>query len=440
MAEADLATLFEGVELFPEHGRVCELRSGEIVADGPLLPVGAHCLIGEGSTIAGGLRAQVIAVTQDRISLLPFGQVGNIKIGDKVLGCPDRNGVAVGEAFAGRAVDGLGRTIDEDGPVESRDLAESAALPVLDRITPSQPFLTAIRAIDGLLTIGRGQRIGIFAASGVGKTSLMEHILRQSDYDRAVVCLVGERGREVEALWREICESPRRNRTTLVAATAEESAPMRRRAPEQALALCEYWRGRGEHVLLIVDSVTRLAMALREIGLVAGEPPTARSYTPNVYRELPALVERCGAARRGGSITAIFTILSETDEVDDPIVELMKSLLDGHIVLSRRLAQASHYPAIDIGASLSRLFDRLTDEQHGRAAARARAALAEYEEARILIESGMYKSGSNREIDHAIALRGRLRQFLRQAPDETANWNDLRATLIAVVDEGGVRA
>ncbi len=308
---------------------------------------------------------------------------------------------------------------------------------VLDRVSPSQPFVTGIRAIDGLLTIGRGQRIGVFAASGVGKTSLIEQMLRQATCERVVVCLVGERGREVEALWSEIGRSAAAARTTLVAATADEAAPMRARAVELALGLAERWRGQGEDVLLVVDSVTRLAMALREIGLIAGEPPTARAYTPNVFRELPAVVERCGAVRQGGSITAVFTVLSETDDVDDPIVELMKSLLDGHIVLSRRLAQAGHFPAIDVGRSISRLFDRLVDVPHRRAARRCRAALADYDEARILIESGMYKPGSDRAIDAAISARTSLQQYLRQEPDHDAEWSETRTGLLAIAPQRG---
>jgi flagellum-specific ATP synthase len=306
-------------------------------------------------------------------------------------------------------------------------------------VSPSQPFPTGIRAIDGLLTLGKGQRIGILAASGVGKTSLIEQILRQAQCDRVVVCLVGERGREVEAFWQAMRRSEAATRTTLVAATADESAPMRARSVELALRLSEFWRDRGEDVLLVVDSITRLAMALREIGLLAGEPPTARAYTPNVFRDLPVIVERCGAVRQGSAITAVFTVLSETDDVDDPIVEVMKSLLDGHIVLSRRLAQSGHFPAVDVGRSISRLFARLVDGPHRDAASRCRAALADYEEARILIESGMYKPGSDRAIDSAIAMRNQLQTFLRQPQDRAASWNETREGLIRMAGGGAGR-
>lgn len=439
------------LELFPVQGRVRRVRSGEIEADGPDMPVGSHCFVGgglvgaglvggaragEGARAAAPLRAQVVSVSEDAIVLSPFGAVDRLRVGDTVQAAPRQDGVMAGDHFAGRAINALGEPLDGGPPIRRERVSASGMPPVLDRVSPSQPLPTGIRAIDGLLTIGKGQRIGVFAASGVGKTSLIEQILRQASCERIVVCLVGERGREVEALWRDIGGSGGLARTTLVAATADESAPMRARSVELALGLAEHWRGQGEDVLLIVDSVTRLAMALREIGLTAGEPPTARAYTPNVFRELPVIVERCGALRQGGSITAIFTVLSETDEVDDPIVEVMKSLLDGHIVLSRRLAQAGHFPAVDVGRSISRLFERLVDEPHRNAAARCRAALATYEEARILIESGMFKAGGDPAIDGAIAMRANLQAYLRQPQDQVAQWRDVRSGLLAIAGGG----
>jgi flagellum-specific ATP synthase len=437
MAETALLAGLRGFALFPARGRVRRIRSGEIEADGPSLPVGAHCLVRGAAQGVAALRAQVVGVSAGGVLLLPFGPVDPVRIGDWVEGAPHHDGALAGDHFAGRTIDALGEPLD-GGPAVLSEREPHVAMPaVLDRVSPSQPFPTGIRAIDGLLTIGRGQRIGIFAASGVGKTSLVEQILRQARCHRAVVCLVGERGREVEALWQTVHRSEAAARTTLVAATADESAPMRARAVEMALGLAEHWRAKGEDVLLVVDSVTRLAMALREIGLIAGEPPTARAYTPNVFRELPMIVERCGATRSGGAITAVFTVLSETDDVDDPIVELMKSLLDGHVVLSRKLAQAGHFPAIDIGRSISRLFDRLVDEPHRGAARVCRAALADYEEARVLIESGMYKAGSDAAIDAAITARAALRDYLRQPFDHFADWSEARGGLLGIAGQGG---
>lgn len=430
MTEAALLARLDGCELFPGSGRVTRVTSGEIEASGPAAIVGAHCEIGSAPhkpLPRTALRAQVVAVSESAVRLVPFGTVEGVGIGDPVTVVP--SGAGVGTALAGRAVDALGQPLD--GGLAVAVAAYRSRLPqILDRVSPAVALATGIRAIDGLLTLGRGQRIGVFAASGVGKTRLVEQLVRQVDCARVVVCQVGERGREVESLWRDIAAAGRRERATLVAATSDESAPLRVQAVETALSQAEYWRDAGEHVLLIVDSITRFAMALREIGLAAGEPPTVRAYTPNVLRELPRVVERCGAVRGGGSITAVFTVLSENDEVDDPIVEVMKSLLDGHVVLSRRLAQAGHFPAIDVGKSISRLFDRLVGEDHVAAARVVRAHLARYDEARILIESGMYKSGGDPELDAAVTARGALAEFLRQPSDACEDMAATRQVLL----------
>lgn len=420
MSSLDLAGLGQRLakfEPFPLEGRVRRILSGEIEADGPDVSVGMQCEVFPSSG-EGPVRALVAAVREDRIALVPFAPVSSLRVGDRVQALPAHQQFPCSDQFAGRAVNGLGEAIDGKAS-PAGDSGRFDLLPVLDRVTPTQPFVTGLRAIDGMLTVGCGQRLGVFAASGVGKSRLIEQIVEQAECERVVVCQVGERGREVEALWRRLEETGQRERCSLVAATSDEAAPMRARAVDQALALADYWRSRGEHVLLVVDSITRLAMALREIGLIAGEPPTARAYTPNVFRELPRIVERCGAARSGGSITAIFTVLCETDEADDPLVEVMKSLLDGHIVLSRNLAQAGHFPAVDVLRSISRLFENLAPAAQSQAAQRCRALLARYEESRILVESGMYKPGSDRELDQAIAARARINDFLRQRSDES---------------------
>jgi flagellum-specific ATP synthase len=382
------------------------------------------------------LRAQVIAVSPQGLRLTPFGSTAGVRIGDTVRLVADGGVALAGDALAGRAVDPLGRPLDGGAPIRLE--AQRSAMPsVLDRIPPSAPFATGIRAIDGLLTVGKGQRIGIFAASGVGKTRLIEQIVRQTESDRLIVCLIGERGREVEAFWSELKASDRLSRTTIIAATSDESAPMRALALEQALTMAEFWRDRGEHVLLVADSITRHAMALREIGLVAGEPPMLRAYTPNVLRELPRIVERCGAVRGKGAITGLFTVLSEADEVDDPIVEVMKSLLDGHIVLSRRLAEAGHFPAIDINRSISRLFDDLATDRQREAARSVRASLAKFEESRILVESGMYKPGSDRELDGAIAGRTAIAEFLKQPSDVCVGFSQAIDQLASLLERRG---
>lgn len=415
----------EEADFARRYGHVSRLGSGLIEATGPACALGELCEVDSLPDETGRMlriTAEVAAVDEKRIIMIPLEHHGTIVPGARVLARPLRDRVPVGDAFAGRAVDALGRPIDGGGRISAvAHVPIFGSVPApLERVDPTQPLATGVRAIDGLLTLGRGQRIGIFAASGVGKTSLMEQLAIQVEADRCVVCLVGERGREVEALWRTLSKRDDRSRFALVAATSDESAVLRARAASYALCLADRWRAQGEHVLLLVDSVTRLAMALREIGLAAGAPPTVRAYTPNVFTALPRLVERCGQTRSGGSISAIMTVLSETDDVDDPVVELMKSLLDGHIILSRILAEQGHFPAIDITRSVSRGAARLHSPDQGAAMRDIVAMLSVYDEARVMIETGVYKAGTNAQVDRAIATRPALLGFLRQASNEKA--------------------
>lgn len=414
-------------------GVLTRIGSEYVEADGPIANIGDYCEIDlEG--MAEPMIAEVVSVDQERIRLLPFAGVRKLRLGASVTMSRHADDIPVGDCFAGRAVDALARPIDNKWDIfpESRRPRGGSMLPALDRVVAQERLVTGIRAIDGLLPLGKGQRIGIFAASGVGKTSLIDQLAHQIDCDRVVLCLVGERGREVEKLWRTHLAERENTNFTLVAATADESASLRIRAMEQSLGLAEYWRDRGEHVLLIVDSITRVALALRELGLASGEPPTVRAFTPNVFSALPKIVERCGASRRGGAITAIMTVLSETDDVDDPIVELMKSVLDGHIVLSRQLAEKRHFPAIDIGRSISRLASDLFTRKEEDVSQQVHAALAKFDEARPMIESGIYRQGNSREIDQAIAWQPALMEFLRQSSDLASSLEDTRDKLAQI--------
>ncbi|PVM84418.1 FliI/YscN family ATPase [Caulobacter radicis] len=406
------------VDLVTRTGRVRRIRSTYIEADGPNLPMGGLCEI---ETTAKGRAslAEVVGVNEDSIVLAPFDGAAATFSGARVTALAQSDGAPVGDAFLGRAVDALARPIDGGAAVAATahgPLDGEVAAP-MQRTSPKRVFETGVRAIDGLLTLARGQRVGIFAAAGVGKTTLMTQIARQVGVDRCVICLVGERGREVEAFWRGL-PAQARARSTLVAATSDQSAAMRARAGRYALALAEHWRAQGHDVLLFIDSATRLAMALREIGLAAGEPPTIRAYTPSVFAALPRIVERCGAVAGGGSITAIMTVLSETNDIDDPIAEMMKSLLDGHILLSRDLAEQGRYPAIDVPRSISRLAGAVAEPAARAAAMKAVEALSTYESSRTLIETGMYVRGANADIDRALELRPALLDYLRQAEDE----------------------
>jgi flagellum-specific ATP synthase len=401
-------------------GRVRGVFSTHVEADGPNVPLGTLCTVEARSAgKTGSFRAEVVRISRDGIVLSPFEDGVPTFAGAQVRACATANLVPVGDAFLGRVVDALGQPADGGLPISADAYRPLHAAPPgpLERVSPTGMLATGIRAIDGLLTLGVGQRVGIFAASGVGKTSLMTQIVQQTVADVAVVCLVGERGREVEALWSEELSEVARRRTTLVAATSDQSAVMRVRAGYYALALADFWRNKGAHVLLVLDSVTRLAMALREIGLAAGEPPTIRAYTPSVFSAIPKIVERCGALRAGGAITAIMTVLSETDDIDDPVSEMMKSLLDGHILLSRQLAEHGHFPAIDVPRSVSRQADGLATPRQRMLARQIVEWLSLHGDARALIDAGLHAKGANPVLDRAVERYPAIVGFLRQGRD-----------------------
>jgi flagellum-specific ATP synthase len=400
-------------------GKLRTIMPTWLAAEGPSVSVGTLCRI-EGIADRGEVIAEVVRVDRDGIALVPHGDVARLSIGARVVALSDNAQLPVGASFLGRAVDALGRPIDGGAAIVADAFVALNADPpaAMERATTDKILETGIRTIDGLLTLSKGQRVGIFAASGVGKTSLLSQLLRQVEADVCVACLVGERGREVEAIWSNELGGPARARSVVVAATSDQAAALRVRAVHQAVALARYWRDQGLSVFFVLDSVTRFAMALREMGLAAGEPPTVRAYTPNVFATIPRIVEQFGALKRGGSISAVMTVLSETDDIDDPLSELMKSLLDGHLLLSRPLAESGHFPAIDPLKSVSRNPPILRGETHRNLARKAQQLIARYESARPLIEAGLYTHGSAADIDAAIAARSALNAFMQQAQTE----------------------
>jgi FliI/YscN family ATPase len=348
---------------------------------------------------------------------MPLEETGGLQLGDTIVLRREEALVEVGPQLLGRVLDGFGRPIDDVGALHGDARYELYRVPPgpLDREPISEPLVTGIRAIDSLLTCGKGQRIGIFGGSGVGKSTLLGSMCRHNSADVSVVALIGERNREVRDFLERELSAEGLQRSVVVVATSDRPAPLRIRAAFVSLAIAEYFRDQGASVLLVMDSVTRLAMAQREIGLAAGEPPSQKGYTPSVFAMLPKIFERAGRFRKG-SITGFFTVLVEGDDFNEPICDAVRAILDGHIVLSRDLGAAGHYPAIDILQSVSRLAPRLSSTEQNGAAAKIREALAAYHRAEDLINLGAYTAGGNAMLDAAIRVRPKLLSFLKQEP------------------------
>jgi flagellum-specific ATP synthase len=403
----------QGASLMAPQGAVVRVAGSTVESKGPPVGVGQLCEI----RLADGRRvpAEVVGFHNEHRILLPLEGIEGIAPGDAVAAAARPRFIRLGDGLLGRVVDGLGRPIDERGPLIGEDVRslEAPPPPPLSRQRIVHPLPLGIRVFDGLLTCGRGQRIGIFAGSGVGKSTLLGEIARQSSADVNVLALVGERGREVRQFLEESLGPQGLARSVVCVATSDTSPIQRVKVAFLATAIAEYFRDRGRHVLLMMDSLTRFAQAQREIGLAAGEPPTTRGYCPSVFGLLPKLTERLGATAHG-SITGIYTVLVESDDMNDPVADSVRSLLDGHVVLSRRLAEMGQYPAVDILASVSRLMSAVASREHQLAAQRFRAIYATYQGAEDLINIGAFAAGSNRRIDKAISLIERVREFLVQ--------------------------
>ena len=380
------------------------------------------------------LRAEVIGVSDGKALLTPLGRLAGLSTRTEVLPTGESLGIAVGPGLLGRTLDGFGQPIDgadwPRGPEDREYPLDGTAPPPLERALVREPLPLGIRAIDGPLTCAVGQRLGIYGEPGAGKSSLLAQLVRGAETDVAVVALIGERGREVgEFIHRHL--DTRRDRTVVVAATADRSAVERAKAALVATAIAEYFRDRGQRVLLVVDSITRFARAVREIGLAAGEAPARRGFTPSVFAALPSLLERAGLGARG-SITAFYTVLVEGDGTLDPIAEETRAILDGHIVLSSELAQAEHFPAIDVLRSRSRVASSVVSPEHGAATGQLRSLLARHAEIELMLRVGEYRAGSDPLADRAIARHAAITAFLRQRPDEIEAWDSMLERLQAL--------
>lgn len=428
---AALRARLAAAETVRRSGRVVRSVGIVIESDGPPARVGELCTI---DTVAGPVRAEVVGFRDHRLLLMPLGETRHIAAGARVVASGAPLMVPVGEGMLGRVFDGLGLPLDgrPAPPAEALLPVEAPPPPALSRPRIADPLPLGVRAIDGVLTCGRGQRIGIFAGSGVGKSTLMGMVARNTAADVNVIGLIGERGREVREFLEASLGAEGLRRSVIVAATGDQPPLVRLRGAQVATTIAEFFRDRGLDVLLMIDSITRVAWAQREVGLAAGEPPTRNGYTPSVFAELPRLLERSGMAERG-AITALYTILVEGDDMTEPVADAARGILDGHIVLSRELAQQGHYPAIDVLQSVSRLRDQIVDAAQLDDARRLCAAAAVYAEHEDLITLGAYQAGSSPEVDRALALRPQLLGFLRQRADEAPGFAETRAALAAAV-------
>ncbi|MBQ2088865.1 MAG: flagellar protein export ATPase FliI [Lachnospiraceae bacterium] len=411
---------------FDRLGRVSKVVGLTIESVGPDAKLNDLCEIIVDPDEDKRVMAEVVGFRDKSLLLTPFEGVEGVGIGCTVENTGRPLSIPVGDDLLGHTVDGIGRPTDVDEVLDLPSAYPADAMPPdpMDREIISQVLPLGVKAVDGLITVGKGQRIGIFAGSGVGKSTLMGMFARNTKADINVIALIGERGREVREFIERDLGPEGMARSVVVVATSDKPALMRKNAAKTATAIAEYFRDQGRDVLLMMDSLTRFSMAQREIGLAAGEPPVTRGYPPSVYSEMPKLLERAGNSDKG-SITGLYTVLVDGDDFNEPITDTARSILDGHIVLSRSLAQKNHYPAIDVLASISRVMSAIATKEHKRVAGQLKNVLATYNEAEDLINIGAYKPGSNKNIDFAISKIDSVNEFLLQQTDEKIDFEDV---------------
>ncbi|ANP65364.1 flagellar protein export ATPase FliI [Vibrio alginolyticus] len=414
----------EGITTRPvASGKLVRVVGLTLEATGCRAPIGSLCLV---ETMSGQMEAEVVGFSGDNLFLMPSEQITGILPGARVTPLTSDAGLPVGMELLGRVIDGVGNPLDGLGPLYTDHRASFNAEPInpLARKPISEPLDVGLKAINGLLTVGKGQRIGLFAGSGVGKSVTLGMMTRGTTAQVVVVGLIGERGREVKEFIEEILGEDGRRRSVVVAAPADASPLMRLKGCQTALTIAEYFRDQGLDVLLLMDSLTRFAQAQREIALSVGEPPATKGYPPSVFAKLPALVERAGnGSAEQGSITAFFTVLTEGDDLQDPIADASRAILDGHIVLSREMADAGHYPAIDVEKSVSRVMPQITTEEHVLMSKAVRQVLSICRKNQDLVSIGAYKPGTDPAIDGAFTLKPKLDEYLQQSMKESVPYD-----------------
>ena len=420
----ELIPQVRSAETMSRTGKIENIVGMSIEASGGRAAIGDICRIYSNES-GGQIPAEVVGFKNDHILLMPYANMSGISAGNFVRNTGKRLTLPVGPFLRGRVINALGQPIDGLEPFGRGDTfsIDSAYINPMTRPPIRERMEFGVKAIDSLLTIGKGQRIGIFAGSGVGKSTLLGMIAKNVKADINVIALVGERGREVlEFMQKDLGEEGMR-RSILVVATSDQPAMLRMKCPSVATSIAEYFRDQGYDVLLMMDSLTRFAMAQREIGLAIGEPPVARGYTPSMYAEMPKLLERSGNFERG-SITGVYTVLVEGDDTNEPIADTVRGILDGHIVLSRQLANANHFPAIDVGASISRLMVEIVSPEHRQLASKLRDIMGVYEKNADLVSIGAYKAGTNAKLDHALGKIDGINQFLMQGINESFSYEE----------------
>ena len=417
-------------------GRIEKIIGMTVEASGPACNIGDVCRIYEKDSREKFIFAEAVGFQADKVLLMPYTDIEGVGPGSIVDNTGKKLMVKTGDALVGRIIDAIGNPLDGGPPIDYTGEISITGIPVnpLARPKIAEPIELGVKAIDGLMTLGKGQRIGIFAGSGVGKSTLMGMIAKKVKADLNVIALVGERGREVREFIENDLGEEGMKRSVVVVATSDQPAMMRSKCPQTATAIAEYFMQQGKDVLLMMDNLTRFAMAKREVGLSIGEPPVARGYTPSIYSDMPKLLERAGCFEQG-SITGIYAVLVEGDDTNEPISDTVRGIIDGHIVLSRKIAAQNHYPAIDVLGSVSRLMSLICKKEHKDAAGKLRNLLSLYNSNIDLISIGAYKAGTNPQLDEAVAKIDKINAFLIQATDESFDLDKTIELLIKTVSD-----